>query len=689
MRISFNWLKNYVDIRTSAAVLAEKLTMAGLEVTSSTPMDHDVIMEIEVTPNRTDCLSVVGIAREAAAACGKKLKEPKIPVFRGKSQLKISIQIQEKKLCQRYLGRVIKNVQVGPSPDWLVQHLEAMGIRTVNNIVDITNFCLLEFGQPLHAFDLDKLAGPKILIRRAKEGEEIVTIDGVRRTLDKTMLVIADKLQPQAIAGVMGAKISEVSQTTTSILLESAHFAPLNIHNTSRKLGLATHSSYRFERGVDLRGVEPASSRAIELIQRLACPKSKKSKRVLIGKPINKGQKNPQQNKVRLRFAKVNQSLGTEISAAKTKELLSKIKFTFARKSKESIVVNIPSFRQDISREVDLIEEVARLYGYDKIPLKGPQLTPELTDTDELSLSSDETYEIIRQALSSLGLNEIMSYSLISRQALRKLEFPAEKAMAITNPLSYEQEMLRPTLLVGMLNALLTNINHKNTDLKLFELSRIYLRAGETTEEFTNLSIGIAGQKSGSWLQKPSAYSFFDLKGIVQALLDKLGVAGFRFAEGDSPYFIPGRCACVLVEKENYGSFGEVKKEILERFDISWAVYVAEFKLQKLLLHIRQERKFVSLARFPSIERDISLVAPQEILAEQIISLINKIGREQITQVKLFDQYFGEQIPKGFRGLSFSIEYRSNDRTLTAEEVGKLHQQIRQALGEKLKVQVR
>jgi phenylalanyl-tRNA synthetase beta chain len=272
MRVSFNWLKDYLDIRTSAGTLAERLTMAGLEVTSLTRIDEDTVWEIEVTPNRTDCLSIVGIARELAAITGKRLKLPKIGSFRGKSSAVLPIQIQAKSLCSRYLGRVIKNVRVGPSPPWLIQRLEVMGVRALNNIVDITNFCLLEFGQPLHAFDLDKLQGKRLIVRLAREGENIVTIDGVNRKLDSETLVIADKVSPQAIAGIMGAKGSEVGEETKNILLESAYFDPLSIHNTSRKLGLATQSSYRFERGVDLEGVYLSSLRATELIKRLARP---------------------------------------------------------------------------------------------------------------------------------------------------------------------------------------------------------------------------------------------------------------------------------------------------------------------------------------------------------------------------------------------------------------------------------
>ena len=711
MRVSFAWLKDYVDIRTSPEALAQKLTMAGLEITSLTRVEQDAIMEIEVTPNRTDCLSIIGIAREVAAITAKKLKIPKILSFRGKSRLGLPIQIQDKKLCPRYLGRIIKNVAVGSSPEWLIQRLEAMGIRAVNNIADITNFCLLEFGQPLHAFDLAKLEGQRIIVRRAKEGEHIITIDGVKRDLDRSTLVIADKFRPQALAGIMGSKGSEVSAETKDIFLESAYFNPLNIHNTSRKLGLATQSSYRFERGVDFEGVYLACCRATELIQKLARAGSKRSKTVTIGRLIDKGIKTGQRNRVRLRYAAVKEALGVEISPAQIKEFLRRLQFSIVRRAKERLVLDIPSFRhQDISREADLIEEIARLYGYDKIPLNVSRLVPSLSYAGGLTLSSEEIYNTVRQILSSSGFSEIMSYSLISRQALRKSECSCDDTITVTNPLSYEQEILRPTLLVGMLNTLLTNINRKNMNLKLFELSRVYhktdtsarpaekgaggpcsapVQGGQTTEEFTNLCIGMAGEESDNWLRKSGQFSFFDLKGTVEALLKKLGLQDFRFSEAQLPFFISGRSACVFLGEENYGFLGELKRETLERFDISCPVYAAELKLHKLLPYICEEKKFVPLARFPSIERDISLVAPQEVHSGQIVSLINKVGRGLIAKVTLFDQYFGEQIPQGFRGLSFSVEYRSIERTLTAEEVDKLHGQVRKVLSEELKVQIR
>ena len=690
MRISFNWLKDYIDIRISPEAVAEKLTMAGLEVTSLTRVDHDILMDIEVTPNRTDCLSILGIARELAAITGKRLKAPRITSFPGKSDLSIPIQIQDKRLCQRYIGRVIKNVKVGPSPEWLVQRLEVMGIRTVNNIVDITNFCLLEFGQPLHAFSLDKLQGQRIIVRRALKGEQIVTIDGVKRVLDSAMLVIADKAAPQAIAGVMGAKASEVTEATTSIFLESAYFDPLNIHNTSRKLGLATQSSYRFERGVDFEGVYIGSLRATELIKRFARQSGRKSKPVTIGRFIDKSTKRPRVNKVRLRYPKVVQTLGVELSPVQIREILRRLNFHIIRKSKDSVTVKVPAFRADVIQEADLIEEVSRLYGYEEIPLSLSRLTPNLSWAGKLELASEAVYNMVRDILASLGLNEIMTYSLISRQSLRKLELSLDNTIIVKNPLSYEQEILRPTLLAGMLNTILINVNRKNINLRLFELSRIYIKEdASTTKEYTELCIGIAGKKSDNWMQKAAEYSFFDLKGIIETLLAKLGVKNFKFKEMESPIFTRGRCAGLVLNGNNLGLLGEIKKEVLERFDISGSVYAAELALHKILAYVSQEKRLLPLARFPSIDRDISLIAPQQVQSEQIVELINKIGRDLVAEVKLFDQYFGEQIPAGFRGLAYSIKYRSKDRTLTAEEVDRLHTKVRQALSEELKVQIR
>ncbi len=690
MRASLKWLNDYVSIKFSAKELAEKLTMAGLEVTSMNEAEGDTIMDIEVTPNRADCLSIIGIAREISAIMGKALQLPRVTRIRGKASLVIPVTVENKTFCPRYTARVIKNIKVGPSPQWLVKRLEAMGVRSINNIVDITNYCLLEYGQPLHAFDLDKLNGQKIIVRPAVKEEQIITIDGVSRKLDKDMLVIADKNAPIAIAGIMGGKDTEVGESTVNIVLEGACFDAMNIHNTSRKLGLASQSSYRFERGVDIEVVETASLRATELIKKLSIHEGKKTKAVAIGHFTDKGLKKAPRNKVRLRFAKVNQLLGVEMPAASIKQGLKLLGFDIKSRSKQGLMVEVPCFRPDVTREADLIEEAARLYGYENVPLRLSQLTPNLESAGSLELASSEAFDLIRQSLSYLGFNEIMTYSLISRQALRKLRVGLDHVLAVKNHLSYEQELMRPTLIPGMLNALITNINRKNNNLKLFELSRVYCRKdGQEIQELTHLAIAMAGKRADSWMHGAGDYCFFDLKGVIETLFNKLGVRDVRFVEQGSELFTPGRCAQLVIKGEPIGLLGELSQEHLRRFDIEQPVYIAELEAYKALVDISQEKKYVPAARFPAVDRDISLLVSQDIRSEQIVELIKQHGGQQVTKVTLFDEYFGEQIPKGFRGLSYSIEYRNPEKTLTSDEVDGLHKQVCQALAEELKAQLR
>ncbi|MFH1046438.1 MAG: phenylalanine--tRNA ligase subunit beta [Candidatus Omnitrophota bacterium] len=691
MRVLFSWLKDYVDIRISPEELAGKLTMAGLEVTSLSRVDQDALMEIEVTPNRTDCLSIIGIAREVAAITDKQLKLPTIAALRGLAHQAIPIQIDDKKHCGRYLGRVIKHLQVGPSPQWLVQRLELIGVRPVNNIVDVTNYCLWEWGQPLHAFDLDKLSGQRLVVRRAAKDETIITIDAVKRELKPEMLVIADKTKAQAIAGIMGAKESEVSETTTNIVLESAYFDPLNIHRTSQALGLATQSSYRFERGVDIACVEIASLRAVEMIKELAAPKAKKKARaMLVGKLIDKGMARARSTRVKLRIAKFAECLGMAVTAAQIKESLQRLGLTVVRKTAAGMIVEVPPFRPDVTREVDLIEEVARMLGYEQTPLSLAQLAPNLSSAGQLELAHEKAYSEIRHLLAALELNEIMTYSLISRQTLKKLESAFETVATVKNPLSYEQEILRPTLLVGMLASILTNLNRKNTHLRLFELSRVYTKEGtHPIREQTHLCIGLSGKTGESWLEKSREHTFFDLKGIIEALLVRLGVKEWRFVPRRLPNFVPGRSAELVVAEESLGVMGEITRSVADKFDIGLPVFAAELAAYKLLPYLEQKKQFAPLARFPAIERDISLIAPNELRCEEILALISKMGRGLVEKVTLFDQYVGEQISHGFRGLAYSIQYRSKEKTLTAEEVDLLQTQIRQALVEQLKVQIR
>ncbi|HDP16364.1 MAG TPA: phenylalanine--tRNA ligase subunit beta, partial [Candidatus Omnitrophica bacterium] len=459
MRVSLNWLKDFISIKGGIEKVQDDLTMTGLEVTSVVNIEGDSVMDIEITPNRPDCLSVLGVARELAATADKPLNIPqsitKYYMKQGRSRGAAKIEIQDKKACSRYVGCIIKNVQVGPSPKWLVQRMNVMGLRSVNNIVDITNHVLFESGQPLHAFDLDKLEGSRIIVRKARKGESIITIDGIKRELDPAMLVIADAGKPVAIAGIMGGKETEISNETKNILLESAWFEPLMIRKTQRLLGLASESSYRFERGVDPGMVLAASARAQEMIKKEAGGR-------LSGKITDTGSKPAKDKEIMLALNEVQRVLGVEISPAKAMEFFRRLNLKAVKKAKDRIQVIIPSYRQDLEYEIDLIEELARLYGYDKIPAKCPRFTMhnalEAEKKDFVLLAKS-----IKKKLCSLGMTEILTYTLSSRAAVEALGKPFSGLVRLSNPLSANQEFMRPSLLSEMMDVMSWNLNRKNS----------------------------------------------------------------------------------------------------------------------------------------------------------------------------------------------------------------------------------
>ncbi|MGE4357715.1 MAG: phenylalanine--tRNA ligase subunit beta, partial [Candidatus Omnitrophota bacterium] len=441
MKVTYNWLKDFVEIKISPPLLAEKLTMAGLEVVSLEKFDDDWVFEIEITTNRPDWLSVLGIAREISAITGKRFKYPRLKStvsYQSVTALPLKIRIEDKKGCLRYIGRIIDNVEIKPSPSWLQKRLIAVGLRPINNVVDITNYYLIETGQPMHAFDYDKIEGKTIIVRRAKEGEEIVTIDGERRKLDSSILVIADEIKPIAIAGIMGGKDSEVSDSTKTILLESAYFEPITIRRASQKLGLVTESSYRFERKVDLGTVYQAPLFALELIRKFA---SSHKKRIISGKMIDLGLKEKEDKVICLNIRRVSDFLGKEITSEEIEDILEKLGF-YVRKKKLFWEVQIPSFRRDIEIEEDLIEEIARIYGYDKFPLTLPrsEKIPQFVIDNSLQEMKKKIYE----TLLGMGFTEVITYSLVGKVLLGRTNLNyTEEWLRVSNYLSKEQEFLR------------------------------------------------------------------------------------------------------------------------------------------------------------------------------------------------------------------------------------------------------
>ena len=716
MRFTYNWLKEYVGINLKPQELAEKLTMAGLEIESLEKIDGDWVFEAEVTTNRPDWLSMLGIAREAAAITGAKIipLTPSLsPMGRGikgegvhnaehppadSTKTELSIDIEDKLACPRYTGRIISDVKVGPSPDWLKKRLQSVGLRPINNIVDITNFVLFETGQPLHAFDLDKIdaqmpsrpeAQTKIIVRRAKDGEEIVTIDGLKRILNKDILVVASgsgKLgnwetgKPLAIAGIMGGKETEVTEATKNILLESAYFNPAIIRRASKSLGLSTDSSYRFERNVDYTAVKTASGRAVELIFKIAAGKADKL--------VDIGKRPEPPAKVLLRPVKANSLLGTEIPPKVMVNILKSLGLRLVSSSKAKIAFSVPSWRSDLKKEVDLIEEIIRIYGYDKAVAVQPK---DIDVKDRVFLPKRLEFEaIVRDTLIGFGLNEALTYSLVDKNIDQLFEAgPDESVICVKNPLSPELAVLRRNLTQGVLSAARWNLNRNISDIKLFEIGPVYsLKAiGELEEDY--LAICLSGNRTDNWQDGPRPADFYYLKGVVEALFNKLGVKHWDVELSENRILAPSQSAKINVNAETIGFLGKIKKELLSKIDIEKDCFVCQISLDGLFKHVNLVRKFSSLAKFPAVYRDISTLAKQEVLSGRITAVIEQVSGGLVKDAKLFDVYRGEQIPKGYKSLVYRLTYQSPDKTLTDKEVDAVHSSIVAALKDQLGVQIR
>jgi phenylalanyl-tRNA synthetase beta chain len=679
MKISYNWLRDYVDIKIAATRLAGLMTMAGLEVTAMERIGSDTVFEIEVTPNRPDCLSIIGVAREIAALTNSRLKEPKVILSKDSknSGLRFMLTVIDKRGCSRYIGRSIADVKVGPSPEWLRRRLESVGIRSINNIVDITNYVLLETGQPLHAFDLDKLAKAKIIVRRAKADERIITIDGQERKLDPEILVIADAYKPVAIAGVMGGLETEVSTDTKNILLESAYFDPVLIRRTSRALGLSSESSYRFERGTNPYSASTASMRAVNLIEQLAQAK-------LIHSQEYVGQKvNTKTRRLLFSVSNANNLLGTAISSLRMSSILKRLGFGVSVKSSDILQIRIPFFRQDVKIEVDLVEEIARIYGYNRILSTIPKIR--IADVDKQPL--EEAFRIIKEILIGQGFNEVITYSLMGSDLLQKANIDCDNLTAIANPLSAEQEFLRPALLPGLLNCAADNFHQKVDNIKIFELGNI----AEKTAEIPALGIVMSGLKYSDWLRRiQEPLSLFDLKGIIEAVLQKLGIGNYDMLKRDLPYFKKGYSATVKIQDVQVGFLGRICDELMDRWSVKKKeIFVAELNIRQLSRFINLKKIYRPWINFPSIRRDISLIMHRGTTAADIIRIARQEGGVYLKRISLVEQYTGEHIPAGSNGLVFSLEYQASDRTLTDEEVNAFHRNICEALKNTIGVKIR
>lgn len=677
MKLTYNWLKDFVEIKLTPQALADKLTMAGVEVTSLAEKEGDFIFEIEVTSNRPDWLSVIGIAREVVAITNSRFKPQNLNlnILIGKEKSPFAIEIQDKKDCPLYTAKIIRGVKVRPSPDWLKERLELIGCRSVNNIVDITNYVLFTWGEPLHAFDLDRLSQEGIIVRRGRKEEKITTIDGEVRMLDPEILVIADKDKAVAVAGIIGSKNSEVTENTKNILLEAAVFNPVIIRRARQKLGVQSESSYRFERSVAPETAQHASWQAIKFIQEIS------SGRCVLVKSCGKTQ--TKKKKITLGISGVQKILGVDTGAAQIKNILAKLEFKLKPKTKNNFTVEVPSHRLDIKSEIDLIEEIARIYGYEKIPKTLPKVSHQIAMAGTEGLVC-----LIKNTLLGLGLNEVITYSLIDRDLLIALGLKESScAIEILNPLSKEQEILRPTVIVGLLGCVANNLNQKQGFINIFETSKVFSGEGASIKEELVLGIALCGTRSlllQQGMVKEEA-SFLDLKGILESLLRRLGIKDYNFNAKDNPSTV-----VIYIKKEKIGTMTKLPRSVLEKFDIkNKDVLVVELGLERLFSYANLKRTFAPLPLYPAISRDISIILREGVAIDDILKAMKEKGSPLLREVEVVDYYKGKQIPSGYRGLTISCLYRSDERTLTEAEVNPIHSLVSFVLADRFSAHLR
>ena len=631
----------------------------------------DVIFDLEVTPNRPDCLSVIGIAREVAALTGQSLHLPQVSYEETALPVneQISVEITAPELCPRYCASLINGVRIAESPRWMQQRLLACGMRPINNIVDITNYVMLEHGQPLHAFDYDRIRGKRIIVRRATGGEAIVTLDGVERVLYKDMLVIADEERSVAIAGVMGGANSEVTEQTTSILLEAASFNPASIHYTGRALFLPSEACMRFERGIRPELTLPALRRATQLIVQLAGGEAARGVADVYPGKLD-------EEPILLSTGEVKQVLGVEFSLDQVVEALTSLGFDCKPAGSASEVwVTAPYWRSDIRQAVDLIEEVARIIGYDKIPttMLGQPL-PRQDPEPIISLKQE-----LRRSLTGYGFQEVITYSLISLEMLNKLlpeAYPLEPVpLRVANPMTADQEYLRPNLRANLLAALSENRRYEDGSIRLFELGRVYLPRQKDLPDEPEVLCGIVSgpRVEMSWQGRDELLDFFDAKGMVEGLLSRLGVEA-SFEEGGDESLHLSKQAAIVIAGNRLGVVGELHPKVAEAFEISGTVYLFEINVTTLLPFTLGYKRFQPILRFPATVRDMALVIDAGITHQKVQDIIKSFPL--VEQVTLFDVYTGEQVPPGKKSLAYRITFQSPTHTLTDEEVNQVQQQI-------------
>ena len=617
---------------------------------------HDTVFEYEITSNRVDCYSILGIAREAAATFRKPFYAPKVEIKKESGDVNdyIKVDVQDKELCTRYCARVCTNIKIGPSPKWMQRRLAASGIRPINNLVDITNYVMEEYGQPMHAYDLSTVAGGQIIVRRAKDGDTFVTLDGQERKLDKDVLMICDAEKEIGIAGIMGGENSMITDDVKTVLFEAATFHGANIRKSAKRIGLRTDASGKFEKGLDPYNAEAAINRACQLIEELGCGEVVKG---IVDECA------PLKELVQVPFEpeRINKFLGTDIPAEDMLKYFEAIELDYDEKTN---MITCPSFRQDLLSFADIAEEVARFFGYDKIPTtlpSGSATAGKLTFKMRIEQKARDIAEYC-------GFSQGMCYSFESPKVFDKLLIPADsdlrKAITISNPLGEDFSIMRTVSLNGMLTSLATNFNRRNKECRLYELGNIYLPKSlpltELPDERMQFTLGFYGDGD-----------FYTMKGVIEEFLEAIGLSGKVIYDPDAgiSFLHPGRQASIFYEGKTLGYLGEVHPEVCDNYDMKTKAYVAVLDMPEIIPFATFDRKYVGLAKFPAVTRDISMVVKKDILAGQIEAMIAQRGGKILESIQLFDIYEGSQIQEGFKSMAYTITFRAKDRTLDENDI--------------------
>lgn len=689
MRVPLSWLREYVDVPETLGELLEHLPMLGLGVDGVDDVGGDAVLDLEIASNRPDLLGLIGIARELAAWGRREVRLPPdaLDEVDPPAASVTAVQIADPTACPRYVAHVIDGVTIGPSPPELAHRLEAAGIRPISNVVDATNYVMLEWGQPLHAFDIETLAGRRIVVRPARPGEMLVTLDGMARALDPDVLVIADAGRAVALAGIMGGAETEIGSQTRMVLLEAASFAPASIRRTSRRLGLRTEASARFERGVDPGITLRAARRAARLIAQLA------GGRVLRG-AVDAYPAPAPRPAIVLRLARIPRLLGTNVAAGAVIEILTRLGCE-VRGADDHLHVVPPVGRRDLEREEDLIEEVARHHGYARIPEAMP-VEVMAQGRRPLRLEAESA---ARDALIRAGLTEAMTVSLVNWPLLERFDLPPDDpwraVVPIENPLTADHTLLRPALLPGFLEAVRINVSRRHDAVHLFEIGRIFRRERDEPDERRSLAVAMRGPwMRGAWDQAPGAgtVTFFHLKGVLETLAEELRLDGFRIAEAHAPrpsWLHPGRAAQIMLGDRRVGLAGELHPGVAARFDLPGRTFVAELDLEMVLDQAVLQPRFVGVPRYPPVRRDVAVVAPTDLPHAAVVAVLGDLVGDLLEHVELFDVYEGPPLEPGRRNLAYALSFRAPDRTLTGEEVEAVMSRIYAELPARLPVRIR